>query len=238
MFCPYCAHQIADDAKFCSACGKPLSAQPAPESIGEESVSLKESVLQPSTDTQEQSDAEQAKLVAFQPEYIPQVVAEPEPKPRKWKPWMTVTTVVLGTIVGAALVWSLLISSISGVVNWLLEDSMVPASSWAEEFFDAEAEYSTPAQLMRTWSMSASDFYGGMILWLTFDEDTVQLELQSASGTEDYGSFDYIMVGENEFYIPDARQSFVFSINESGNMLTISPGLVSDATQEQWFNFE
>ena len=204
MICPYCSNPIADNARFCGVCGRPL----------------------PAAEVQEPQAAAQAESV-----YVLQ------PKPRKWKPWMTVVTVILATLAGAAALWTLFISCVSGVTKQLIGTPMFdPAEVWTDQILP-ENTYQNQAKLMRSWSMTTSDSTGEAILWLTFDEDEVSLQLQSASGTEDCGAFGYAMVGENTFYIADFDQTFAFEINTGGNMLTISPGLVSNAQEEYWFNF-
>lgn len=152
---------------------------------------------------------------------------------------MTVTTVVLGSVLGAALIWGLIISGISSLTHQIIGYSGFDAAdTWVDELIpEAGGAYASQDQLMRTWSMSPSGYYGETIIWLTFEEDEIYLELQSASGTEEYGSFDYVMVSEDAFYVPDAGQTFSFEINQGNNMLTISPGLFSGASEEYWFNF-
>lgn len=204
MICPYCSNPIAENTRFCGACGRPV----------------------PAAEVREPPAAVQAEPVCGM-----------QPKPRKWKPWMTVGTVILATLAGAAVLWALLISSVSSVTKQLIGTPMFDtAEAWAEEMLP-ENTYQNQAKLMRSWSMTTSDSTGEAILWLTFDEDEVSLQLQSASGTEDCGAFGYAMAGENAFYIADFDQIFTFEINTGGNMLTISPGIVGNVSEEYWFNF-
>lgn len=201
MFCPYCANQVEDNARFCNACGKSLELQ------------------QPVT------QAEQYTFYDAAPR-------------RRWRPWMTVTAVVLGTVLGAGAIWGLLISGINTVTRQIMTyDAAAPGDSWADEILPGAGFADSQRQLMRTWSMTGTGYYSDSIWWLTFGEDELEVELQTATGTEDYGAFSYAMVGEDEFYIHEAGQAYTFEINDGGNMLTITPGLLSDGYVEYWFNF-
>lgn len=163
----------------------------------------------------------------------------PVPRRRRWKPWMTVLTVVLGTVLGTAAVWGLLISGINTVVHSFTMDYSDASSpeSWIDSMLPDVAPADDHRKLMRTWSMVGSDYYGETIWWITFDEEELEIELQTSAGMEDYGSYSYVMVGENEFYITEVGQAYTFEINDGGNMLTISPGMLSNGMVEYWFSF-
>ena len=225
MFCPSCGKPIADDAKFCDFCGNVMKDQAQPEV---------------------QADP----MPNVQPRYAPQH------RTSGWQPWMTITTVVLATVIGTGLIWWGIIGGINNVTKQVMAlTGMGGYEAWEDAYYgdydgyyyndyveeyeeaweEAYGYYGAQYDLMRTWSMTSYD--GETIWWVTFDDSEVELELQSAYGTDDYGEYEYYLVSENEFYIPRADQTYTFEINDGGNMLTISPGLVSDASEEYWFNF-
>lgn len=220
MFCPSCGKQIADDAKFCEFCGNVMNNQAQP--------------VKPEGRTAQR----------------PVTPYPPQPKARRWQPWMTVTTVVVATVVGAGIIWGAIISGINSVREQIMALSGMGGYDVYEDYYggyddyygdyedaweDAYDYYAGGNELMREWSMVSYD--GESIWWVSFDDYEVELELQNAYGTDDYGSYEYVLIGESEFYIPQADQVYTYEINDGGNMLTISPGLVTDSAEEYWFDF-
>lgn len=220
MFCPSCGKQIADDAKFCEFCGNVMNNPAQP--------------VKPEGRTAQR----------------PVTPYPPQPKARRWQPWMTVTTVVVATVVGAGIIWGAIISGINSVREQIMALSGMGGYDVYEDYYggyddyygdyedaweDAYDYYAGGNELMREWSMVSYD--GESIWWVSFDDYEVELELQNAYGTDDYGSYEYVLIGESEFYIPQADQVYTYEINDGGNMLTISPGLVTDSAEEYWFDF-
>ena len=219
MFCPSCGKQIADNAKFCEFCGNIM-------------------------DDQMQSEVRTGSM----PNYAPKA------KSGGWQPWMNVLTVTLVTVIGAGLIWWGIIGGISKMTRDVMAMfGLGTYDSWDGDYYgdygdyygdydewDDYSDYYTDGMfgadyLTRTWSMTTAD--GQSIWWATFDGSEVELELQSEFGTDDYGSYEYVLISDSELYIPQADQVFTYEINDGGNMLTISPGLVSDASEEYSFNF-
>lgn len=219
MLCPYCSAPLLDGAKFCGACGKPV---PAPLPVD----------VQPPVDPQPPMDPQPP--VDAQPPVDPQPSATVQPPSRKkgWRPWMTVTVIVLASLLGAAAlffgVWrvtqSLLreASDPSGVIeDWLYDD-------WGDDTWDDDA-------LENNWMMQVEGDDGeDMILMLSFDGEDVCLFVVTGAHTDYRGKYAYAYEGADAIYIPEFAQSFHYYVRDRGRRLILEPGIVLGGEYEEW----
>lgn len=230
MLCPYCSAPLLDGAKFCGACGKPV---PAPLPVD----------VQPPVDPQPPVDAQPPAdpqpPVDTQPPADPQPSATVQPPPRKkgWRPWMTVTVIVLASLLGAAAlffgVWrvtqSLLreASDPSGVIeDWLYDD-------WGDDTWDDDA-WDDDA-LENNWMMQVEGDDGeDMILMLSFDGEDVCLFVVTGAHTDCRGKYAYEYEGADAIYIPEFAQSFHYYVRDRGHRLILEPGIVLGGEYEEW----
>ena len=230
MLCPYCSAPLLDGAKFCGACGKPV---PAPLPVD----------VQPPVDPQPPVDAQPPAdpqpPVDTQPPADPQPSATVQPPPRKkgWRPWMTVTVIVLASLLGAAAlffgVWrvtqSLLreASDPSGVIeDWLYDD-------WGDDTWDDDA-WDDDA-LENNWMMQVEGDDGeDMILMLSFDGEDVCLFVVTGAHTDCRGKYAYAYEGADAIYIPEFAQSFHYYVRDRGRRLILEPGIVLGGEYEEW----
>lgn len=224
MLCPYCSAPLLDGAKFCGACGKPV---PAPLPVD----------VQPPVDPQPPMDPQPP--VDAQPPVDPQPSATVQPPSRKkgWRPWMTVTVIVLASLLGAAAlffgVWrvtqSLLreASDPSGVIeDWLYDD-------WGDDTWDDDA-WDDDA-LENNWMMQVEGDDGeDMILMLSFDGEDVCLFVVTGAHTDYRGKYAYAYEGADAIYIPEFAQSFHYYVRDRGRRLILEPGIVLGGEYEEW----
>ncbi len=229
MLCPYCSAPLLDGAKFCGACGKPV---PAPLPVD----------VQPPVDPQPPMDPQPP--VDTQPPADPQPSATVQPPPRKkgWRPWMTVTVIVLASLLGAAAlffgVWrvtqSLLreASDPSGVIeDWLYDD-------WDDDAWDDDWyawDDSDDDALENNWMMQVEGDDGeDMILMLSFDGEDVCLFVVTGTHTDCRGKYAYEYEGADAIYIPEFAQSFHNYVRDRGHRLILEPGIVLGGEYEEW----
>lgn len=244
MLCPYCSAPLLDGAKFCGACGKPVPA-PLP-------VDVQPPVdPQPPMDTQPPMD--QQPPVDTQPPADPQPSATVQAPPRKkgWRPWMTVTVIVLASLLGAAAlffgVWrvtqSLLreASDPSGVIeDWLYDDwgdDIWDDDAWDDDWYawdDSDGLYYDDA-LENNWMMQVEGDDGeDMILMLSFDGEDVCLFVVTGAHTDCRGKYAYEYEGADAIYIPEFAQSFHYYVRNRGHRLILEPGIVLGGEYEEW----
>lgn len=242
MLCPYCSAPLLDGAKFCGACGKPVPA-PLP-------VDVQPPVdPQPPMDTQPPMDPQPP--VDTQPPADPQPSATVQPPPRKkgWRPWMTVTVIVLASLLGAAAlffgVWrvtqSLLreASDPSGVIeDWLYDDwgdDIWDNDAWDDDAWDDSDGLYYDDALENNWMMQVEGDDGeDMILMLSFDGEDVCLFVVTGAHTDCRGKYAYEYEGADAIYIPEFAQSFHYYVRDRGHRLILEPGIVLGGEYEEW----
>lgn len=232
MLCPYCSAPLLDGAKFCGACGKPVPA-PLP-------VDVQPPVdPRPPVDTQPPADSQ------------PSATVQPPPRKKGWRPWMTVTVIVLASLLGAAAlffgVWrvtqSLLreASDPSGVIeDWLYDDwggDTWDDDAWDDDWYawdDSDGLYYDDA-LENNWMMQVEGDDGeDMILMLSFDGEDVCLFVVTGAHTDCRGKYAYEYEGADAIYIPEFAQSFHYYVRDRGHRLILEPGIVLGGEYEEW----
>ena len=229
MLCPYCSALLLDGAKVCCACGKPV---PAPLPVD----------VQPPVDPQPPMDPQPP--VDAQPPVDPQPSATVQPPPRKkgWRPWMTVTVIVLASLLGAAAlffgVWRVTQSLLReasdpfGVIeDWLYDD-------WDDDAWDDDWyawDDSDDDALENNWMMQVEGDDGeDMILMLSFDGEDVCLFVVTGAHTDCRGKYAYAYEGADAIYIPEFAQSFHYYVRDRGRRLILEPGIVLGGEYEEW----
>ena len=228
MLCPYCSAPLLDGAKFCGACGKPVPA-PLP-------VDVQPPVdPQPPMDTQPPMDPQPP--VDTQPPADPQPSATVQPPPRKkgWRPWMTVTVIVLASLLGAAA----LFFGVWRVTQSLLREASDPSGvieDWLYDAWDDDAwDDSDDDALENNWMMQVEGDDGeDMILMLSFDGEDVCLFVVTGAHTDCRGKYAYEYEGADAIYIPEFAQSFHYYVRDRGHRLILEPGIVLGGEYEEW----
>ena len=216
MLCPYCAKEIDDHAKFCGHCGKAVTPEPVKPA-------------DPVSDMPAFTATPQSHAGTVDTPAAP-------PKANRHRPGLTVTIVIVATLVLSAALWALIFS---GMRQFTKQFSFTRSPNWSPETtWDDYLFGDDNSALMRTWIMPLSDGIYEEVWQLTFTEDTITVICETAEGSEDFGTYEYVMWEEDEIYLPELETWCTFDINDGGNMLTLSPGLITDAYEEQWFNFE
>lgn len=244
MLCPYCSAPLLDGAKFCGACGKPVPAQPLVD-------------VQPPMDPQPPVDAQPPvdpqPPVDAQPPVDPQlpVTAQPVPRKKGWRPWMTVTVIVLASLAGAAAlffgVWrvqSLLRDAadpIGLIEDWLYGDQTDDPwddDTWDDDWYDWDDDSVGPYYddaLENTWLMQVEGDDGeDMILMLSFDGENVRLFVMTFGHADYRGKYAYEYDRADTIYVPEFAQSFHYYISDWGDTLILEPGIVLGTEYEEW----
>ena len=224
MLCPYCSAPLLDGAKFCGACGRPV---PAPLPVD----------VQPPVDPQPPMAPQPP--VDAQPPADPQPSATVQPPSRKkgWRPWMTVTVIVLASLLGAAA----LFFSVWRVTQSLLREASEPTEviedwlydDWGDDTWDDDA-WDDDA-LENNWMMQVEGDDGeDMILMLSFDGEDVCLFVVTGAHTDCRRKYAYEYEGADAIYIPEFAQSFHYYVRDRGRRLILEPGIVLGGEYEEW----
>lgn len=175
------------------------------------------------------------------------VDVQPPPRKKGWRPWMTVTVIVLASLLGAAAlffgVWrvtqSLLreASDPSGVIeDWLYDawdDDAWDDDAWDDDWYAWDD--SDDDALENNWMMQVEGDDGeDMILMLSFDGEDVCLFVVTGAHTDCRGKYAYEYEGADAIYIPEFAQSFHYYVRDRGHRLILEPGIVLGGEYEEW----